>query len=157
MFWAKTCTREPRVESTIASSARNDGQIATSTPSAVETRGSRACDERLGLGHGLVHLPVAGDERSPRAHASASTPGSGLPSISSSAAPPPVERWVTLSASPNWVSAAAESPPPTTVVPGRRGHRLGHGAGAGGERLELERAHRAVPEHGPGAGRSAPA
>ena len=47
---------------------------------------------------------------------SASTPGSVLPSISSSDAPPPVERWSTLSASPNCASAAAESPPPTTVV-----------------------------------------
>ena len=36
----------------------------------------------------------------------------------------------------------------------RVGHRLGHGAGAGGERLELEGAHRAVPEHGAGAPRS---
>ena len=44
------------------------------------------------------------------------TPGSSLPSISSSEAPPPVERWVTWSASPNCASAAAESPPPTTVV-----------------------------------------
>ena len=50
------------------------------------------------------------------AHDSASTPGSGLPSISSSDAPPPVERWSTRSASPNCASAAAESPPPTTVV-----------------------------------------
>ena len=44
-------------------------------------------------------------------------PGSDLPSISSSDAPPPVERWSTRSASPNSASAAAESPPPTTVVP----------------------------------------
>ena len=52
--------------------------------------------------------------------ASASTPGSVLPSISSSDAPPPVERWVTSSARPNCASAAAVSPPPTTVVPARR-------------------------------------
>ena len=31
-----------------------------------------------------------------------------------------------------------------------RGHRLGDGPGPGRERLELERAHRAVPEHGAG-------
>ena len=43
--------------------------------------------------------------------------GADLPSISSSDAPPPVERWSTRSASPNSASAAAESPPPTTVVP----------------------------------------
>ena len=108
--------------------------------------GSSARDERLGLGDRLVHLPVAGDERR-AAHDSASTPGSGLPSSSSSDAPPPVERWSTRSASPNCASAAAESPPPTTVVPGARGDRLGDRARAGRERLELERAHRAVPEH----------
>ena len=45
MFWAYTATREPRVESTIAASAVNGGQIATSTPSPIETRGSSACDE----------------------------------------------------------------------------------------------------------------
>ena len=46
----------------------------------------------------------------------ASTPGRALPSISSREAPPPVERWVTSSSRPNWASAAAESPPPTTVT-----------------------------------------
>ena len=107
-------------------------------------------DELLGLGDRLVHLPVARDQRRAgpgRAHDSASTPGSVLPSISSSDAPPPVDRWVTLSASPKRWIAAAESPPPTTVVPRRVGDRLGDRARAGGERLELERAHRAVPEH----------
>ena len=34
--------------------------------------------------------------------------------MSSSDAPPPVERWVTRSARPNWCRAADESPPPTT-------------------------------------------
>src|SRR5689334_2554317 len=78
-------------------------------------------DELLGLGDRLVHLPVPGYERRARrirAHTSASTPGSCLPSISSSDAPPPVDRCVTLSARPKRWSAAAESPPPTTVVPG---------------------------------------
>ena len=72
--------------------------------------------------------------------------------MSSSDAPPPVERCVTSSARPNWCRAADESPPPTTVVARRGGHRLGDGARAGRERLELERAHRAVPEDRPGAG-----
>ena len=36
--------------------------------------------------------------------------------------------------------------------PGRRGDRLGDGAGAGGEGLQLEGAHRPVPEHGAGGG-----
>ena len=49
-------------------------------------------------------------------------------------------------------SAAAESPPPTTVVPGASRDGLGDRARAGRERLELERAHRPVPEHGAGAG-----
>src|SRR3954447_8154183 len=71
-------------------------------------------DQRLSLPDRVVQLPVAGDERP--SHDSAPTPGSGLPSISSSDAPPPVERCVTRSASPNCASAAAESPPPTTVV-----------------------------------------
>ena len=42
MFCAKTSTRDPRVESTIACSAVNGTQIATSTPSIEDTRGSSA-------------------------------------------------------------------------------------------------------------------
>ena len=49
-------------------------------------------------------------------------------------------------------TAAAESPPPTTESPSTFGQRLGDGPGAGGERVDLEDAHRAVPEHGPGVG-----
>src|SRR3954452_7060550 len=66
-----------------------------------------------------VHLPVAGDEGRAR-HASASTPGSVRPSMSSSDAPPPVETWSTSSSSPNFAIAAPLSPPPTTVVPSVR-------------------------------------
>src|SRR3984893_15453915 len=47
---------------------------------------------------------------------SASTPGSFLPSRNSSEAPPPVEMWVILSATPAALTAATESPPPTIVV-----------------------------------------
>src|ERR1700674_5357158 len=47
---------------------------------------------------------------------SASTPGSFLPSRNSSDAPPPVEMWVILSATPAALTAATESPPPTIVV-----------------------------------------
>ena len=149
--------RTPRRASRASSrpSPRAQERRADRDVDAVGGRDSRQqrLDELLGLGDRLVHLPVAGDQRRPsRAHASASTPGSVLPSISSSDAPPPVERCVTWSASPNWSSAAAESPPPTTVTPGRGGDGLGDGAGAGGERLELERAHRPVPEHGAGVG-----
>src|SRR6202012_5345388 len=100
-------------------------------------------DVGLRLRLGLVHLPVARDQRRPAsgrgpgvpgllrllagwiggghhltpAPSSATTPGSCRPSTSSSVAPPPVERWSTASSRPNWASAAAESPPPTTVTP----------------------------------------
>src|SRR5690554_6552220 len=47
----------------------------------------------------------------------AATPGSTLPSRNSREAPPPVEIWVILSASPKCSTAAAESPPPMIVVP----------------------------------------
>ena len=116
--------------------------------------GSSASTNSRRLGDRLVHLPVGGDVRACGSGivVSASTPGSFFPSSSSSDAPPPVESQSTLSARPNCCSAATESPPPTTVVPGRGRDRLGDGAGAGGERLQLEGAHRAVPEHGAGGG-----
>ncbi len=44
---------------------------------------------------------------------SASTPGNFLPSRNSSEAPPPVEIWVILSATPAALTAATLSPPPT--------------------------------------------
>ena len=46
----------------------------------------------------------------------AATPGRVLPSRNSRDAPPPVEIWLILSAKPNWLTAAAESPPPMMVV-----------------------------------------
>src|SRR5207249_6347294 len=67
------------------------------------------------LGGGLVHLPVSADELATRHSSSTLIPGSSRPSRNSSEAPPPVETWVTLSASPISAIAAAESPPPTTV------------------------------------------
>src|SRR5207302_330555 len=74
--------------------------------------------ERLQIGSGFirpdVHFPISGEQQSPHASSRAATPGSGFPSRNSSAAPPPVETWVSLSSSP--ATAAAESPPPTTVV-----------------------------------------
>ena len=130
-----------------ACSAVNGAQIATSTPSARETRGSSACDELLGLRDRLVHLPVARDERGARHHDSrTSTPGSVLPSISSSDAPPPVERWSTRSASPNCAQRRGAVAAADDRRARRRRDRLGDRARAGRERLELERAHRAVPE-----------
>src|SRR5690606_34638292 len=47
---------------------------------------------------------------------SISTPGSGIPWSISSEAPPPVETWDSRSATPAFATAAAVSPPPTTVV-----------------------------------------
>ena len=74
-----------------------------------------------------VHLPVAGDQRHPadalvgvsHDHASkAVIPGSCLPSRYSSDAPPPVEMCEKVdSSSPRARTAAAESPPPTTLMP----------------------------------------
>ena len=83
---------------------------------------------------------------------SASRPGRSPCSRSSREAPPPVDTWSMRSARPNWATAAALSPPPTTVRPLRRGDRLGDGTGAGLEARVLERAHRAVPEHRAGVG-----
>src|SRR5271155_412469 len=80
-------------------------------------------DVVLGLDLGLVHLPVARDQGRARTHkatpapSSPCPPGSVLPSSSCNVAPPPVDRWSTESSSPNCASAAAESPPPTTVTP----------------------------------------
>src|SRR5882762_4255859 len=46
----------------------------------------------------------------------ASTPGSLRPPRNSREAPPPVEIWEILSATPDWWTAATESPPPTMEV-----------------------------------------
>ncbi len=74
--------------------------------------GMHAMTPRHGAGKParLRRRPVA-DQASERA----ATPGSTLPSRNSRAAPPPVETWDMRSASPADVTAAAESPPPTTV------------------------------------------
>src|SRR5919198_706424 len=118
MFCAYTSTREPRVESTTACRSVNGTQTPTSTPSAVETRGSSEATNASASATVLCifQLPAISGVRA--IYDRTSTAGSVLPSMSSSDAPPPVERWVTRSARPNSVSAAAESPPPTTVVPG---------------------------------------
>ena len=151
MFCAKTATRVPRAVSTQRRSAVNGTQIATSTPSTAATSGSERVDVRLRLRDRLVHLPVARDERGATAQRRTSTPGRVFPSTSSSDAPPPVDTCVTSSCKPNFVIAATESPPPTTVVPGAGGNRIGDLARPRRERLELERAHGAVPEDRAGA------
>src|SRR5215475_4932584 len=69
-----------------------------------------------------VHLPVAGDERltgQGQLSSSTATPGRVLPSRYSSEAPPPVEMCPNACAGRRSLrTAAAESPPPTTVSPG---------------------------------------
>ena len=68
-----------------------------------------------------ARLPRAARSRHPRAGGGryavgiAATPGSSLPSRSSSEAPPPVDTHDTRSARPSSVSARTESPPPTTL------------------------------------------
>src|SRR5580692_8238938 len=94
--------------------------------------------QRDGLEMRVVHLPVAGDQGlAPRGRAhsavpsagaapsagsgasSAASPGSVRPSRYSRLAPPPVEMCENeLSGKPRVRTAAAESPPPTTVSPG---------------------------------------
>src|SRR5579859_913948 len=77
--------------------------------------------ERERLEVAVVHLPVASDERLAGTHvpsSSAASPGSVRPSRYSRLAPPPVEMWLNaLSGNPSCLTAAAESPPPTTVSP----------------------------------------
>src|ERR1017187_8713706 len=91
-------------------------------PAAVQL-GPHGTGQLQPVGDGGVHLPVAGDQpgRTSGAHSvtlswSAATPGSSLPSRYSRVAPPPVETWLILSATPAWSRAAARSPPPTTLV-----------------------------------------
>ena len=68
-------------------------------------------------------------------------------------APPPVETNVTRSSRPNFLSAATESPPPTTET-ARLLRAIADGdlPRPGLERRHLEHAHRAVPEDGLGGG-----
>src|SRR5207302_223429 len=70
----------------------------------------------------VVHLPIARHHRLANGHRrnplrKACNPGRSPSSISSSEAPPPVDTWSMRSASPNRRTAAALSPPPTTVKP----------------------------------------
>src|SRR4029453_16500334 len=78
----------------------------------------------------VVHLPVAGHDRPPLVAGhhlsifvdsrSASSPGRSPCSMNSRDAPPPVLTWSIRSPSPRCRTAAALSPPPTTVKPGHR-------------------------------------
>ena len=81
---------------------------------------------------------------------SASRPGRSPCSISSSEAPPPVETWSIRSARPNSATAAAESPPPTTVKPRQSATASATCPGPGLEAGVLEGTHRPVPQHAAG-------
>ena len=107
----------------------------------------------------MVHLPVAADQRlarqprpQPFARAAASRraarPGRSPFSMNSSDAPPPVERWSTLSARPNCLEGTGAVAPADHRERLGRGHRFGDGSGAGDEAGVLEDAHGAVPEDG---------
>ena len=110
----------------------NGGQIATSTPSTEDTRGSSAWMNSSASATVLYifQLPAMNGVREEPAHASASTPGSVLPSISSSDAPPPVERWVTWSARPKLVQRRGRVAAADDGRARRRRDRLGDRAGA---------------------------
>src|ERR1700704_7040745 len=63
-------------------------------------------------------MPVPPDRKNLCFHllVGASTRGSLRPPRNSREAPPPVEIWEILSATPDWWTAATESPPPTMEV-----------------------------------------
>lgn len=76
-----------------------------------------------------------------------------MPSRYSREAPPPVEMWPNaFSSKPRMRTAAALSPPPTTVKALLSSRASGDGRGAPGVVGVLEDAHRAVPEDGLGVG-----
>ena len=126
MFWANTWTPRARAPSRRPRSAVNGTQMRD--VDAVDRRDPRQQpgDVLLRLGDGLVHLPVARDQRSPASCASTSTPGSVFPSSSSRDAPPPVDMWVTSSGQPELrdrrgrVAAADDRRTPTSPRPPRR-------------------------------------
>src|SRR5579864_8144967 len=84
-------------------------------------QGHERGEERPRLALRLEHLPVSGNDATSLrcAHyllVSASTPGSLRPPRNSREAPPPVEMCEILLATPDWCTAATESPPPMMEV-----------------------------------------
>ena len=88
----------------------------------------------------------AGSGSSAYLSGSAATPGSVWPPRNSSDAPPPVEMWVIRSATPAFVTAAIESPPPMIVVPFTAATALATAIVPVANGVDLEHAHRAVPD-----------
>src|SRR6184192_4053549 len=71
--------------------------------------------DRGALNHGM-HLKSFRVQLGSYLSFNAATPGSSSPARNSSVAPPPVEICVMRSATPAFVTAATESPPPTITV-----------------------------------------
>ena len=118
--------------------SEGDDTVATECFVSRRQRGERRANNNIGVGHaidplddvfdqsagirgGAVHLPISGDEWTPRGswfrctHGRswrAATPGRVLPSRNSREAPPPVEIKVTWLATPAFLTALTESPPP---------------------------------------------
>ncbi len=160
MFCAYTSTREPRALSTIARRSVKGTQIATSTPSSADTRGSSAwmyssaCCSVLYIFQLPATSGVRPVKRTTPAPSSASSPGS-VPSLDELQRRAAAGREVVDPLlEPHRASAAAESPPPDDRQARSERDRLGDRARAGRERLQLERAHRPVPEDRPAQPRS---
>src|SRR6185369_2928900 len=81
-------------------------------------RGGTVRHESISTAHPGKHFPQS-DLRDSQAFyfwVNAATPGSSTPPRNSSDAPPPVEMWEILSATPADLTAFSESPPPTTLT-----------------------------------------
>ena len=103
------CPRDSAARMPPRSSSRRPSRISSPAPASTfaerASTSSRACPERGRCTRWREVRPTG----------IAATPGSSLPSSSSSDAPPPVDTHETLSASPSSWTARTESPPPTTV------------------------------------------
>ena len=105
----------PAAALAFAASAVAGGQITTSTPRR-SRRAAFISPTNLtagATGMCIFQLAATRGVRTAQRSINTATPGSTLPSINSSVAPPPVLMWVILSAYPNCSTAEAVSPPPT--------------------------------------------
>ena len=154
MFCAATLTALPQRRSTTArqrGERRADDDVAAASPrsAAAARRRTRAasatvlCIFQLAAmyGRALRH-------RLQRLHSRAAS----FPPAAPSDAPPPVESQSTFVGKPELLQRGDRVAAADHGRARRRGDRLGDGAGAGRERLQLEGAHRPVPEHGAGGG-----
>src|SRR3954447_6078818 len=148
MFWASTWTSEPPSASTVAASAVKGAQSASSTPLPMGSRASRRCTYSRASAEVLYifQLPAMYCRRPSgiveRLHAGQAL---ALEQLERGAAAGREVVHLVPEAEAHQrrrrVAAADDRGAP------RARHRLRHRARAGGERLHLEGAHRAVPEH----------